>query len=89
MKRVLLKTILAGPGGSRQPGEYEVSNEEAKALIAAGAAVAVEADEPEPEPKKEAPEVETTEAKHEGREEATAPKAAKKAAPRPKRRRRG
>ena len=46
--QIKMKTLLAGPGGIRHPGQvYEVSKKEGKALIEAGAAEAVETAPPE------------------------------------------
>ena len=59
-----MKTLLAGPGGIRHPGQvYEVSKKEGKALIEAGAAEAVETAPQEtaaPAAEPEVAEVETT-----------------------------
>lgn len=38
MKRIRLKTMLAGPTGNKHPGEHVVTDEEAAALCAAGCA---------------------------------------------------
>ena len=81
MKRIRLKKIMAGPDGSRQPGEHEVSDEVAEA-ICANPEVAELVDveevpdaEPEPEKAEAEPEViETTEASDEDREEAVKPR---------------
>jgi hypothetical protein len=36
MKRILLKTVLAGPQGTKQPGKHIVSDDEAATLADAG-----------------------------------------------------
>ena len=38
MKRIKLKTLLAGPAGAKHPGEHVVTDEEAEALVDAGCA---------------------------------------------------
>ena len=47
VKRVRLKTVLAGPAGTKQPGEHEFEDDVARDLIAGG--YAEELPEPEPE----------------------------------------
>ena len=74
MKKVKQKTISAGPRGCRLPGEHLLEDEEAEALVDSGAAEMVEDDEVAAELEEKAdpdPVIETTEAKQEGREEAT------------------
>jgi len=44
--RVILRTLVAGPGGCFAPGEQEIPDALAKALVAGGAAVALEATKP-------------------------------------------
>ena len=77
MKRIKLHTSLAGPDGCLAPGEHEVSDELAKALVEAGSAKILE-DEPEPVPEKKPEpekELETADDKQEKREEAVQPRA--------------
>ncbi len=53
MKKIKIRTIMAGPKGVRVPGDiFEVSDAEARRWIKAGYASEVE-EEPEPEPKEE------------------------------------
>jgi len=73
MKRIKLLTLSAGPKGTTVPGEYDVSDEEAEALVASGCGqvlgnVARKIEPPEPV------EVETAEDQQEKREEAVKPR---------------
>ena len=75
MKWIKLHTSLAGPGGCLAPGEHEVDDVLADALVAAGHAEILADKEPEPEPEKPKPvEVETAEDPQENREEAVKPR---------------
>ena len=74
MKRIMLLTSLAGPGGCMAPGEHEVPDGLAKDLVAQGHARILSGVAKEEAPKPEPPEIETAEAVHEKREEAVKPR---------------